>query len=543
MQGGSAQTLMLLEDGARVARLILDRQAGWGLELRRGREVDALRTHYGYHVLRPDLAEKSELVTAQKALIEPLLALRDRLAADPDYMLYKTLIGYDSVPPAAWDGDHFDYEATDVWRDGRFQAIIAEVTPETVPDWKARIDRYTDAVGFDGGHFMPMRRFLGLLAEQKPGIGLLMAQDASKQGACFLSDIMAGLERAGCLDAVLALVDDWMAGGQFVAAIGDYLNQKPAPDIGRLRSFVDKAIEQDEQVAVVSAATIAAKWYHATPDPALIEHVLMPVAAYAAERRLPYWINRFHAPGHGRILRDLDEAQAEALLASFVDISELDYRAVRLLVAVGHRHPQRVIDFFGTRLRRPRGETGDRFDPVPFDAHDLPEVFSPHADLLLSGARRWYEEEPGFHEYRGGRLLKHAFPELIEAVSAQLIAIAREGDEGDLKFILHSLKPYEGAELVYPVAMEVVDRLEPGDELLGRVSDMLGVTGVLTGEFGFVAAQAKRKTLIERYTDDPRPRVQAYARERARDLAQHMAWEQRKAARDVARRKRAWGEA
>jgi len=33
-----------------------------------------------------------------------------------------------------------------------------------------------------------------------------------------------------------------------------------------------------------------------------------------------------------------------------------------------------------------------------------------------------------------------------------------------------------------------------------------------------------------------------YARERARDLAQHMAWEQRRAAREVAQRRREWNE-
>ena len=51
-----------------------------------------------------------------------------------------------------------------------------------------------------------------------------------------------------------------------------------------------------------------------------------------------------------------------------------------------------------------------------------------------------------------------------------------------------------------------------------------------------------RRDLIERYREDPRPRVQAYARDRARELGQYMAWEQRKAARDVAQRRRDWNE-
>lgn len=542
MQGGSELMQMMLEDGARVARIILDRAPTWGLELRRGREVDALQTHHRYRVLRTDLAKKRELVVAQEALMGALLGLRDQLAADADYMLYKTLVGYDSVRPGAWDGDHFDHDATDEWRYGRFPSIIAEVTAETVPEWKARIDRYVDAAGYDGGNFEAMRGFLQRLAEEKPDVGILMTRDVSEQGSRCLASILCGLETAGRLDAVLALIDDWLNAGRFLAVIPEYLKRRPAPDVGRLAAYVARAIARGELPLVVSAATIAAKWYQVAADPALIEHVLMPVAGYASARGLPHWIGHFHVHGHGRILRDLSGEQADRFLGSFVDVPRLDYRAVRLLVDIGTAHPQLVVDFFGTRLRRERGKAHDRFDPVPFEPHDLAKALSPHPDMLLSAMRGWYDEDPRSHQYRGGRLLHHAFPELTEPVTTQLVELARRGDERDLEFILKSLAPYEGAEPLYPVAMEVVDRVEPGDRMLSRVSDLLGMTGVLTGEFGFVEAHAGRKALIEQFAEDPRPRVRSYARERARDLAQHMAWEQRKAARELARRRRQFGE-
>lgn len=544
MQGGGEGGLlqMLLEDGARVAQLILDKAPQWGLELRRGREVDALHTHHRFHVLRPDLAEKPELVAAQTGLIGALLGLRDLLAADADFVRYKTLIGHDSVYPGAWDGDHFDLEATDAWRQESYPAIIAEVTSDTVAEWRGRIDAYVDAVGFDGGHSMSMRAFLGLLAEQKPDVALMMMEQVSAQGATFLAAMLAGLERAGWLPEVLALVDQLLAAGQHLSAIGDYLHHKPASDVDRLLSYVAKAIELGEQVSVVNAATIAANWYQRTPDPVLIDEVLLPVIRFVTEQRLPHWIGHFFAPGHAQMVQDMDEPHAVALMRSFVDIPEVDFRAVRLMAAVARRHPRLVVDFFGDRLQRERGGRDDRFEPIPFHGHDLAQVLSPHADLLLPAVRKWYNEESGFHEYRGGRLLKHAFPELTDAVAAQLIAVARQGDEQDFKFILKTLSAYEGAEQLYPVLMAVVDRLEPGDKLLNRVSDVLGQSGVVSGEFGFVEAHARRKELIERYRDDPRPRVQAYARDRARDLAQHMAWEQRRAARDVAQRRRDWNE-
>ena len=49
--------------------------------------------------------------------------------------------------------------------------------------------------------------------------------------------------------------------------------------------------------------------------------------------------------------------------------------------------------------------------------------------------RQWYDEDSSLHEYRGGRLLKHVFPELTDAVEARLSDLARQGDERDFKFI------------------------------------------------------------------------------------------------------------
>jgi len=132
---------------------------------------------------------------------------------------------------------------------------------------------------------------------------------------------------------------------------------------------------------------------------------------------------------------------------------------------------------------------------------------------------------------------------LTDAITEPLIELIQQGDERDFKFVLKTLSPYEGAKEIYPVLMVLVEQLEPNDQLLETVSDILDETGVISGEFGFVEIYTRRKELIEQYFDDPRSRVRTFARNRARELAQNMAWEQRRAARDLAQRKRDWNEA
>jgi hypothetical protein len=273
-----------------------------------------------------------------------------------------------------------------------------------------------------------------------------------------------------------------------------------------------------------------------------VDAVVMPGVRFFTDRKIPGWIRELWTPGNPKITAALSEEESSKLLMSFVDIPEVDHHTVRMLISVGERYPKLVLDFFSSRIRRDRTQTSSRFDPIPFHGHDLPQFLSRHSDLLLTAIRGWYEEDPRFHEYRGGRLFKHAFPQLTEEVSDKLIELAREGSETDFKFVLKTLAPFEGDEAIYPICMEVVERLEPGAKLLTRVSQVLGETGVLIGEFGHVDAYRQRRDLINRWRDDARPRVQAFARARARELEQSMAWEQRRAERDVAQRRRDWDE-
>jgi ppGpp synthetase/RelA/SpoT-type nucleotidyltranferase len=536
-----ALALVIFEDTKRVEEIIISRAADWGLELRRHCEVEALRLHHHFHALRPDLGENADVVKAQQSLVGILMALRDQLNNDAEYVLYKTLIGYDTVRPEAWDGDPFDFNATDHWRCARFKEIISELDAKDIAEWSCKLERFVTAVGSDGGHLMPLRSFTEKLSTIRPDLGLQMLDEMNDVRSTFLSSILKGLEKAGRIDEAEHQIDDWLKSGQFLWALGNYLRFSETEDATRLNNYVTQAIKADDHFSVATAATIAAVWYERTPNQELVDIAFMPAIRYFTEKQVADWSNRFWFSGKSDLLTSLTESQSREFLGSFVNIEDVEYRSIQMLSAIARNFPQQVIDFFGTRLRRDRTEVVSRFDPIPFHGHDLSKVLASHADLLLPAIRDWYQEDPRFHQYRGGRLFKHVFPEMTAQVIEQLTELAQNGTEADLKFILKTLTSYEGDEQIYSVCMEVVERLALGDKLLPKVSLVLGETGVLRGEFGHVEAYAVRRDIISRWRDDPRPKVQAYVAERVRELEQSMAWEQRRAARDVAQRRRDWG--
>lgn len=169
--GSEGLRTLVMENAARVARIEREMAPHCGLEVRRKMETNALHVHHWFGDLPEEMKKNEELVAAQQRVVGDLLALRDALNADPDFVLYKTLIGYDSVRPGAWDGDHFDPGATDDWRRESYPKLLATIDDKSADEWLDRIRRYLGEPSGSGSH-APMRDFAKMLAEQKPAIAI-----------------------------------------------------------------------------------------------------------------------------------------------------------------------------------------------------------------------------------------------------------------------------------------------------------------------------------------------------------------------------------
>lgn len=540
---GNDVALMVATDTVRIYDFLGEHTASWGLEMRRWVEVEAHRCHYANRGLPPSMASDQKLMDAQQALVASLLRLRDLLNADPEFIRYKALIGHDSVRPEAWDGAAFDYDATDQWRDGMCTAMIAEITAATFAEWLDRIRAYMTEGGRDGTHAVPLSNFLSRLSREKPeiGAGFLAAMD--DQLAPLLTALLSGLAEAGEHKFIGEYIGKFIEEGRFLYQILFFVRAPATRNNAVLARTTERAASLGELGTLIEAVNVAAE-IHATDPGTLIEDVFMPAVDALAAAKRPDWVKGAWAARHtASIIIALNEEQSNRLLESFSSIPEVDYNADNFLAAVAGTHLDLVLDFFAKRLRMDRKEFDGRFSPIPFNLHALKAALSRHPDRVFDACRRWYADDSLLHEYRGGKLLKNVFPDLDKHVAETLIQIVRVGERDDLKFVLATLKAYEGKEAIYPICMEVVERLESGDEMLNSVSDTLAVTGVMLGEFGYVEAQAQQKALIDAWAGDERPKVRDYAAMLSRRLAQGMAFEQRMAEREIEGRRREYGEA
>lgn len=538
--GSDAVRVLVMNDAARVAAIQRGLAPQCGLEMRRQMEVDAIHVHSWYHVLPEDMAANAELVGAQTAIMGELLALRDTLNADPDFILYKTLIGHDSVHPDAWDAEHFDPERLQKWREDSFPAIVGQIDTDGAEAWTSLVRRYlAEPIGI--GDWLPLSGFSRHVAETRPDTAVHLLYQMDDALRLILTALLHGLEAAGRLDVIDPAVARFSGQGRYFQEMAAWLGERDGDGSKRLLSLSARARELGEHDGVLALVNAAGQAFKKTGDPSLIADVLMPAVALFTDAHLPGWVVNAWWVSHGGMVATLDEAQTTAFLASFVELPKIDHNAEYALARAADHFPARVLEFFESRIGRGRGD-GGYFDAVPFRLHELPRPLSPHPEMLLRSARRMYGLKPSLHRFLGGKLVANIFPQLIPEIAGPLGGFVANGDREDLSFVLSTLQPYEGAEEVYAVCMDVVDRLDPGDDMLGRVTAVLGETGVVTGQFGRVEAEVEQHGRLQAWINDPREKVAAFARTEARSTAQSMAWEQRIAERELEQMKREWGE-
>lgn len=536
---GDEVAVMVMRDGAIAANLIVRGADKYGLGLKHWCESQAHHWHYAVRDLRPDLNDKPEAVKAQQAVVSELIALRDSLNADPEYVLFKTLVGHDSVRPEAWEGIAFDYEATEQWRKAQFPNIIESITVEDVTEWLTRLRQYLDLSTNDGAQYIVLDDFLKALATSKPDVGIALLDGFEEELGRFVPSILKGLHTAGN-NAIIERIAQWIADGRFVLWLSFYYDDPATFELENVVAIMKNAIQAGNDRAVMQCMDIALRVFAEKPG-GLIKRVFMPSVDYFVTRGNARWVNAMWLGGvKPALLNELEAADAQKVLNSFEKIDRIEHQATSVMAALAARYPELVIDFFGKRMQYDRTESKDYFEAIPYHLHSLSSVLSGHMRKLLDATSHWYAREPLYHQFGGGRLMSLIFPGLPDELLETYDALVRDGNEQDIKFILSSLRCYEGNERIYTLCMNIVEKLQEDNPLLESVSSVLQVTGVLRGEFGYVEAQMAQKARLEPLLQDPREKVKTFASKKISELEKSIAWEQRRAEHGLEIRRREW---
>ncbi len=522
---------MVLSDTKRIVEEVTKRSADMPYEVLEHVEHSLL---YQYRRVR-DIADAPDdrlgCKDLAQAVAASILEFRDTANGVTGFVRYKTLVGYESVFPMQWEDQSFDFAEVEHYRRERIAEYIGTLSDETEEEWYGTIERCAATKSNDMATFPLFGDFLVLLAKHKPEMAERFVLRANEDVLNFLAAFLTGLYQSGDRAAYDRTVRRYLDAGSHLTALARQWRFSAVEDEAFLKAILDQAIAKEDEIAVMECVVAVVTRHTENLDP-LIKSCFEPGLRYLTAKNDARWVNGAWFTDEAKIFFSrLSAETADLALDNLMSIARLDTHVERILAYIARGHAAAVWTFLGRRITEDERERDrqDRYEAIPYQFYELPKILSQDATSAVRVARGLYTPGDTLFQFRGGRLLSAMFPAFPENLAQELTALAHDGSDDNVGFILQVLRAYQGQQTTHAVVKELVARLPDDDERLAIAEICLQSTGVVGGEFGFVEAYRARKAQIETWATDPRPRVKAFAERFVRRLDQSIAAEQRRA--------------
>ncbi|MBF0354425.1 MAG: RelA/SpoT domain-containing protein [Alphaproteobacteria bacterium] len=536
-------TQLVLENTKSVVEFLSEISPALSLELKRTSEVWINQCFWRFADLPGPMQNDSGIASSATNLIETIQTLRDTLNSDHDFITYKTLVGFDSVFPPAWDNHEFEYTEQHAYRNNLIDELVAEVSEAKAGDWFEKLGRYALTKSDDLATFQYFGSFIDKLAATKPSIALSYIERLDENLTRFLPGILSGIMSSGARPQAIEKICLWLEAGSHVHLIAWYLRFADPFDETLLIEVLNSAITHSDKNAVYNVLIAAADQFGKHPG-TLIETAFLPALRYLHAEDDFTWIKaRLFSWLDKPILRALSEAQAIEVLDALVPYQRLEHNAEYVAGTIAKKWPRAVVDFIGKRLEFSRSP-GNRlaYSPIPYSVHQLRDPFAAIPGILLESARTWYSSDPQSFPYQCGRLFASVFPDLSHGLDGLLEAMLSGGNAQDIPFLLAILQAFDGRPCIYPHIRRIVAILEAQSPLLGNVKSALDQTGMVTGEFGSSDLHTQRQELVREWLADGNDNVRQFAENYIRRLDLMISAETRSAEERIAQRRLEYGE-
>jgi len=246
-------------------------------------------------------------------------------------------------------------------------------------------------------------------------------------------------------------------------------------------------------------------------------------------------------PGLSLELRIAIPGMEWALMIDGADVQWADEdRAGLAFVRIRETERQRLRDVITTRLAK-KAEDGDaQSELVPFEFQGLEAVFSKDPELAINKGLAWFAQDRTEFRFRGGSLLRRAFPICTPEFAAALGKLVRSGGDQEAKFALALLQNYLGLISINNVLKEIVSRFPDDDRKLDEVRSSINSPGAVapSGELGLAEAWRGKKDALTSWLTDERQTVRTFAEQHIAELDRMILAERRRVELERERRER-----
>lgn len=489
---------------------------------------------------------------ATPAIKNKALEIRDAVDAHAEYQIYKQLIGFEGIfgkwedlsrSEAAWD--YSDNKRREAAR------IYLEEIDTSYTTWFNRILNFSRTRSNDLATFPVYYDFLKSIGEKHPRFALELLSNHEELMKPFLIALLNGLWVSASQSDVESLAKCWIVNGRNLASIAKSLYQVGTSRLDVLASVVERATELDDRDALEQAMSVAANLFIAGASDS--KAIFMRALREMSKRDDASWANSIWLSGDFLALIGTMEADERSeLLGTLTLLPELNYQAENLLYEIAKYDVHAVLDFLVGRLQHARElekrtrQTGknetDRFEAIPYQLNRLNEILARVPEALLAALRRDFDGESStMFSYRGGRIIKSAFPEFDDPLEILLLKYIESGDELDIEFVLGILRTYDGLPKIQNICKAIIKIVPERSKTWNEVAAAFESAGIVRGEYGLVEAYESKVLELSSWVNDDDERVRTFAEWLIGSLQSLIAQERQRTDQNLALRKYQYG--
>lgn len=473
------------------------------------------------------------------------LAIEKAVAANDDYQIYKTLIGFEGIFQS-WEqlrkNDSY-WEETHKSRKDKATEFANNITRESFALWRDRIISYAKTESEDLATFPIFYYFLEIIAKAQPRLALKLISEDSGKIAGFLIPLLRGLWSGPDQPALREILNEWIEAGRYLYASTKQFLDCPTLDRALVKRLLDRATELNELQTVALVMTVAASNYR--DDDSIVNDLFMPALEILTDRGSPQWIFDLWFRREARVvIANLNDHGTDLILRNLMALEEIDYHAEEILYLIAQRMPQKVLKFLCQRLSAE--EEGKKkhktYDAIPFTLHKLHKPLAAIPKEAVRIVRELYDGDFGMFVFRGAHLLKTIFPEFSPDFENELLNFVEEGGDENLEFVLAVLRNYEGQTFIHNVCKAIVKKVPTDSQFRSEVSVALQNTGVVSGTYGFAEAYERKKVEMQDWLNEPSDKIREFAAWYVEGLNQMISADRQRADEKIALRKQRFNE-
>jgi len=477
-----------------------------------------------------------------EALIESAISFKNQLNSNQEFVIYKTLVGYESVFAESWDNSEWQVRGVGEYKEQKIPEYANSITDVNQEYWQKIILRCTETKSDDQATFLYFGKFLNRLAKQNPVFVFQILNHHEEQLSGFLRTILDGFLRGSAEAQALDLMNKWADDGKYLYDCAKVFEFYQPLDEPLLRKLFARAIVTDDTAALIKVMTATAKNY--SDENHLLTDLFIPAIRALTNLGSAAWVFEFwYRKELSGVIAALNEWDSDTVLENLLLLEKIDSHAEEILAPIANRFPEKLLTFFQTRLSTEKedGKPASDFDAIPYSFHRLHEPLSTNMDLVVDTISHWYDGEYSFFTYGGARLIHNIFPAFPDELESKLVAYVHSGHEENLLFVMAVVRNYEGNPVVNNVCKELVKALPEDSDQLSQVMIIFESKGVVWREFGHVEAYKQKKQEITAWLEDHDEKIKTFAKRCIASLDKQILSEKRRAEESIELQKHQFG--